>query len=62
VLASLRSDGWTTCSELVDGFAGIRTLVAVGAARHAAAATSTITAAAIKITRREIFIGTLLAS
>jgi hypothetical protein len=24
-LASLRSDGWTTCPELVDDFIGIRT-------------------------------------
>ena len=27
VLASLRSDGWTACPELVDEFVGIRSLV-----------------------------------
>jgi len=26
-LASLRSDGWTTCPELVDDFIGIRILI-----------------------------------
>jgi hypothetical protein len=28
-LASLRSDGWTTCPELVDDFVGIRTVQAL---------------------------------